>query len=261
MLKLCLFTANKPRHKYLAEKLNHCGALSAIVCQPKYVNIEIECLTIANHLQEQTNYETRLFGNRKWLECPRLDVRDINDDSVMDFLRQHEPNCALVFGTKKIEKPIIDFFAGKIVNLHLGLSPYYRGSASNFWAIHDELPECVGATLHTLTEAIDSGEILMQTRPVLKPSFSSIHEIGTQAFVQAVNNIGKLNYLFDGSLLVQKKEYAQANPFRRYTKISELTHESIRKVKNVLQSNDFLNSYLAAKTIRDAKFPIKSILE
>lgn len=42
----------------------------------------------------------------------------------------------------------------------MGLSPYYRGTDCNFWALYDKKPQYVGATIHLLSKGIDSGPTL-----------------------------------------------------------------------------------------------------
>jgi methionyl-tRNA formyltransferase len=47
----------------------------------------------------------------------------------------------------------------------MGVSPYYRGSSTNFWALYDRRPEFVGATIHLLTAGLDSGPMLLHALP------------------------------------------------------------------------------------------------
>ena len=42
----------------------------------------------------------------------------------------------------------------------MGISPFYRGTDCNFWAMYDDRPDYVGATIHRLTKGLDSGPIL-----------------------------------------------------------------------------------------------------
>ena len=49
--------------------------------------------------------------------------------------------------------------------MHMGLSPFYRGCDCNFWALKDNNPDFVGATIHYLSEGIDSGKILFHAKP------------------------------------------------------------------------------------------------
>src|SRR5207244_13617600 len=70
----------------------------------------------------------------------------------------------------------------RAVNLHLGLSPYYRGHATNFWPLVNGEPECVGATVHLATLDVDAGPILRQARPELAPD-DRAHDAGCKAIV------------------------------------------------------------------------------
>ena len=47
----------------------------------------------------------------------------------------------------------------------MGLSPYYRGSSCNFWALYDNNPHLVGATIHYLSKGLDSGKIIFHVFP------------------------------------------------------------------------------------------------
>ena len=70
----------------------------------------------------------------------------------------------------------------------MGVSPYYRGSACNFWALYDDNPHLVGATIHLLSKGLDSGPILyhamsnikndpfLYTMSTVKSAFHSIFE-------------------------------------------------------------------------------------
>ena len=42
----------------------------------------------------------------------------------------------------------------------MGVSPFYRGTDCNFWALYDNNPHLVGATIHVLSKGLDSGPML-----------------------------------------------------------------------------------------------------
>ena len=46
----------------------------------------------------------------------------------------------------------------------MGLSPYYRGTDCNFWALYDRKLDKIGATIHLLNEVLDAGKILYVTK-------------------------------------------------------------------------------------------------
>ena len=49
----------------------------------------------------------------------------------------------------------------------MGVSPYYRGTSCNFWAIYDDNPSYVGSTIHLLSKGLDSGDILFHCIPLI----------------------------------------------------------------------------------------------
>src|SRR5690606_39404976 len=60
----------------------------------------------------------------------------------------------VVFGASYIRGPLIDYLVARgAINIHMGVSPYYRGSSCNFWALYDGRPEYVGATIHKLSRS------------------------------------------------------------------------------------------------------------
>ena len=72
----------------------------------------------------------------------------------------------VVFGSSYIKGWLIEYLVeNNALNIHMGMSPYYRGSSCNFWAIYDSNPHLMGATIHMLSKGLDSGEILYQVMP------------------------------------------------------------------------------------------------
>ena len=79
-----------------------------------------------------------------------------------------ESDIYVVFGSSFIKGWLTDFLTqNHAVNIHKGLSPYYRGSSCNFWALFDGKPEYVGATIHLLSKGLDSGPIIFHAVPKL----------------------------------------------------------------------------------------------
>lgn len=72
----------------------------------------------------------------------------------------------VVFSASYITGPLCDLLMAKgALNLHVGISPEYRGSAPNFWAEAQGHPELVGAQVQRLAKGLDAGEILAEVRP------------------------------------------------------------------------------------------------
>lgn len=59
-----------------------------------------------------------------------------------------------------IKKEIIDLFPKKIINLHISLLPWNKGSDPNLWSFIDDTPK--GVTIHYIDEGLDTGKIICQ---------------------------------------------------------------------------------------------------
>ena len=68
------------------------------------------------------------------------------------------------------------------LNLHWGLSPYYRGTHCTDWALLHWDTRNIGVTVHELTETIDGGRIVGQRRATLS-SGDTAHSIDSQLTV------------------------------------------------------------------------------
>ena len=146
--------------------------------------------TIAAHFASRDEAEARYFAGDGQLRLAPGAVdrvgppNIINDPAEIDRMASLEPDLVLVFGTGLLRQPIIDRFAGRIINLHLGLSPHYRGAGTNFWPLVNREPEFVGATIHYLDAGIDTGAMIAHARPDIEPA-DGPHDVGNKAIVAA----------------------------------------------------------------------------
>jgi hypothetical protein len=109
-----------------------------------------------------------------------------NQPDQVAAMRRAMPDVVLVFGTGLLKPPLIDAFPGRILNIHLGLSPYYRGAGTNFWPLVNGEPEYCGATIHFLDSGVDSGPIIAHVRPEMQ-SGDGPHDIGNNTIVAAAD--------------------------------------------------------------------------
>jgi len=92
---------------------------------------------------------------------------EINSAGFLSFLKGLGPDIVAVLGSSVISPRLISVPLVGMVNLHSGLSPYYRGTWSYGWPIVNNEPQYIGATVHHVDPGIDTGDIIYQTRPVL----------------------------------------------------------------------------------------------
>lgn len=169
-----------------------------------------------------------------------------NRPDVVAAMRSMQPDVVLVFGTGILKADLIDSFAGRIINLHLGLSPYYRGAGTNFWPLVNREPEYVGATIHYLDAGIDTGPMLAHVRPEVLAD-DGPHDLGNRTIVAAAERLadaalahhaGRVRPVpqTGGGRLYQRKDFAAAA-------VARLHHNF---------ATGMLAEYLADRPARDA---------
>lgn len=95
-----------------------------------------------------------------WLD-KRVDVCYYSDKLNVAMLERIKPKLVISYNYRHIIKPdIIKAVHGDIINLHISLLPWNRGSAPNIWSFIDNTPK--GVTIHVLDEGLDTGDILLQ---------------------------------------------------------------------------------------------------
>ncbi len=66
-----------------------------------------------------------------------------------------------------IRQPEIDYFTGKLINLHISYLPWNKGSDPNLWSWLDDTPK--GVSIHMIDAGCDTGDILVQKTVAFNP--------------------------------------------------------------------------------------------
>lgn len=122
-----------------------------------------------DHLERRARIEDDFFGSfvrtapdeSNPVEVPR---GNINSNDYYKEITELEPDLLVAYGCSIIRDPLLSAYEGQFVNVHLGLSPYYRGTGTNYWPLVNGEPEYVGATFMNLDEGIDTGDVIHQIR-------------------------------------------------------------------------------------------------
>lgn len=206
-MKITVFTSNQSRHLSLLREL-------AAVADEVYA--VQECTTVfpgevddffrkSNVMQDYfarvITAERELFGALAFLpsNVRSLSIRvgDISRVSLDVLAPALQSDIYVVFGASYIKRPLIDFLVGRrALNIHMGVSPYYRGDSCNFWAVYDGNPDLVGATIHYLSAGLDTGAILYHALPA--PAAVDPFSLGMRAVKAAHRSFTAK--LADGSL-------------------------------------------------------------
>jgi hypothetical protein len=261
-LKLAILTSMSLRHCCFVNTIARYHGVAGVVREVKRDLVaeskggQLDLLI--EHLEERDEAERRYFAEH--LEPACSDVLDVgvgggNSPRVYDFLVAHDPDAVLLFGTSIIEPPVLNRFEGRIINMHLGLSPYYRGAATNFWPLVNGEPECVGATIHHATPKVDAGAVLNQTRPPLVGT-DRAHDIGCKAIIAGVEALlavlrASEQRGFDPG---RPQPPGQGLVFRR----RDFSAEAVARLRANLEAG-MVPAYLEKKAERDARYPLVTL--
>ena len=211
MTSVVLLTGSEPRHTFMrkaiaaaqdCQVLRSCceGLEQSLDARLERSQADADSLQ-ARHVFARTLSEDDFFGafNRITPDHSNpihLPKGEINDPAQVEEIVGLAPDLVAAFGCSLIKPPLIEAFEGRLLNLHLGLSPYYRGSGTNFFPLVDGRPEFVGATFMFMDAGVDTGEIIHQIRARIFPG-DTPHQIGNRLIADAVLVYAALISAFD----------------------------------------------------------------
>lgn len=86
----------------------------------------------------------------------------VNDESCISHMEKLNPDIVLVNGTRIISAKMLKATSAIFINMHAGITPWYRGVHGAYWAaVNNDYKNC-GVTIHLVDKGIDTGGILFQ---------------------------------------------------------------------------------------------------
>ena len=99
----------------------------------------------------------------------KIEKKDFHK-KVYEAVKQFKPDLVILAGYMKIlTKSLISSFQDKIINIHPSLLPKYPGLNTHQRALNSK-DEISGATVHFVTEKLDSGPIIIQGEVPIFPT-------------------------------------------------------------------------------------------
>ncbi len=168
-MKITVITSNQPRHNYLINSLSkictHLFVIQEVSNHYSYTNKHVQNNLYTKYFKHVIKAEKKIFDfqniksrNISILTIPKGDLNNYSSNLLKSFLKS---KYYIVFGSSIIRGPLLRYLIKKkAINIHMGISPYYRGADCNFWALYDNNYELVGGTVIRLSKKIDAGDIL-----------------------------------------------------------------------------------------------------
>jgi len=145
------------------------------------------------------------LDNADFTPAKTLKVTSVNDESCKQLLEQLQPAIVLVNGTRIISKRILQCTNAVFINMHVGITPWYRGSHGGYWALYNNDIENFGTTIHLVDAGIDTGGILKQvfSRPTKADNFTTYPIIQVATSITPLKEV--LLNIIKGEYSVQQK--------------------------------------------------------
>ncbi|TXD56686.1 formyl transferase [Polaribacter sp. IC066] len=152
----------------------------------------------------------------------------VNDTSSVDFINQLSPDIIVVNGTRIISKKNINLINYPLINIHVGITPKYRGVHGGYWALNNNDIKNCGVTVHLIDPGIDTGGILCQKSIKVKSTDNFI----TYPILQTIKGLECLKEVLEkNSLNVTQKEGSVSKLYYHPTIINYLKNRILNKIK------------------------------
>jgi phosphoribosylglycinamide formyltransferase 1 len=246
MQRVVLITGNELRHEFFRKYLGLDGrfAVQRSYCEQTEHTLEKVVMQDNTVTLRKQHLAMRLQSERDFFSLYCSGVEDRSSPEVLPYgtvsgaervteILDLQPDLIVCYGCSIIRPTLIHAFRGRILNVHLGLSPYYRGAGTNFWPFVNGEPEYAGVTFLQLDEGIDTGAIIHQIQADIFDG-DSVHQIGNRLIAKMAATCCGLISNFTGAALAEhppvgiatgrvyrKKDFTEAAVARLYQNFRE----------------------------------------
>ena len=254
-MKITVFTSNQPRHlnliNRLAEIADECYAVveTNTVFPGQMQGFFKKSEVFQQYFSNIIESEKKIFGsirfsqNIKNLIIQSEDLNNLDRETLKPAL---DSDIYIVFGSSYIKGWLIDhLISNNAINIHMGISPYYRGSSCNFWALYDYNPHLMGATIHMLSKGLDSGKILYHIAPTTKNCINPFDF--TMMSVKSAHE-SLVKRLSSGEINKYNPVIQNSNLEVRYAKNSDFTDEIVKEFLDRNMSIEDITSLINEKS-------------
>ena len=244
-MKIVILTSNSLRHKFFANTLASYADDALIIseCKSSIVNYSDVSDDITAHFKLRDETEKKFFPNNDFFNNKTLPIiyKELNLDHVFQSIKNFAPDLMFIFGSYIVKEPLLSLLPpNHTINLHLGLSPYYRGSGTNFWPFVNNELQYLGSTILHLDAGIDTGDIICHVRPSIEIN-DNVHTIGCKIIRDSVNSLIKIMDMVKSEQPLNRVKQWEVN--ERYYKTKDFDEHALQKYYTNL-NNGLVKNYL-----------------
>lgn len=250
-MKIIVFTSNALRHKYFSNTIGKTFPETLIISECRendqinnsYGNNEL----IKSHFNLRYQTESEKFvGNDEFKNpCIPILYKEVNNDFIFKKIKSFNPDVMIVFGSSIIREPLLSLGKkNKFLNLHLGLSPYYKGNGTNFWPFINNELEMLGSTILHIDSGIDTGDIVTHVRPKIIEN-DNVHTVGCKIIEESTKKMIEILKLIEKDISINRVPQWKPEIEKIY-KLKDFNEEILRKYFTNIEKG-IVHDYIISK--------------
>ena len=260
-MKVLILSGNHPRHFFYFSGVLKNFDVVGVVCVLREEMLPVpppgilpaDAKNFERHFKDRFIAEQKYFSTitaqEAWGAVPveYCTPESFNSEKVVAFVKAAQADVALVYGTELIQESLLNALPQDKLNMHGGLSPWYRGTATLFWPFYNMQPQYSGSTLHFVIPQVDAGIIVHQSVPALAKG-DGIHDVACKTVIQSQADLGALLSLRASTGHFEGVE--QRSTGRIYRK-KDFRPEHLRVIYDLF-NNDMVDAYLRGELMQEA---------
>jgi len=207
-MKILLIAGSHYRHRFMLEPiLKSKNEIKCIIMKResqkdggnqfnKPIN-KNETTLLKLHFKKRFEKEKKVFGKNtiydylKKENIIEINQKLLNSKKIHRYIKKFKPHLCFLMGPGIITQKTMGHLPKKTFNIHLGLSPWYRGSATLFWPSYNLEPWKTGVTFHKLSKDADAGPIIHQSVAKLKKGMD-LFDLSISAIIEGRKDLEKI---------------------------------------------------------------------
>tara|TARA_B100001989_G_C24536907_1_gene464976 strand:+ start:108 stop:824 length:717 start_codon:yes stop_codon:yes gene_type:complete len=150
-----------------------------------------------NFEKKQVLYEKKIWFKNRSIRISKnlnvLNVKNINNNKTIDFIKSNNPDIIFSFGISRLKKAFLNTVKKSIFNFHGGDTSFYRGLDSHLWSLYHNDLRGLKVTLHEVDNNLDTGKIILKKKLNLKNTkyLYQVRLLNTELCIKLANEVIK----------------------------------------------------------------------
>ncbi len=149
------------KRKFLSRRIKKLGLLK-VIGQMMFLIFIVPLLKLKSKQRIKQIISNYNYASHPIPKEKQQEVSTVNSKTTIKLVDTLKPDFIFINGTRIISSQILELLSTKLINIHVGITPKYRGVHGGYWALYSEESQLFGTTLHYVNAGIDTGQIINQ---------------------------------------------------------------------------------------------------